>query len=340
MGASNSLQINDARLARGLLRGTTVRRTAKTRGGVVVGVLVCFLLPFTAKPQLAHALLHRLQQFHWNRFSRPAQTSQMAALPNLFFWAWERPEDLRFLESRDAGVAFLAKTIYVPVQGENLREDAGGSIFVRPRLQPLRVAQKTPLIVVVRIETRSSHRPASFVAGSLQSTSRLPFTPHQNQRLVDEIVDLQKLPNVRAIQIDFDATASERFSYATLLKDVRGKLPTSLPLSITALASWCIGDAWLARLPPDTIDEAVPMLFRMGPDTGDVARFLRSGEEFRAPACRSSLGLSTDESLSNGLLKGTFPSTLPELHFRRIYVFAPRAWTQTTAEAVLKEWQP
>jgi hypothetical protein len=321
-------------------KGTTVTRTTKIRGGIVVGVLGCFLLPFTAKPQLANALLRRLQRFHRNGFSRDAQNPKMAELPKLFFWAWERPEDLRFLESKNAGVAFLAKTIYVPAQNEDQRKDVGGSVFLRPRLQPLLVAPQTPLIAVVRIETRASRQLASNVAGSLQSTSQLPFTPHQNQRLVDEVADLQKLPNVRAIQIDFDATVSERVSYSTLLKDVRGKLPASLSLSITALASWCIGDAWLAQLPPDTIDEAVPMLFRMGPDTGDVAKFLRSGDEFRAPACQSSLGLSTDESLSNGLLKGTFPSTLSELHSRRIYVFAPRAWTQPTAEAVLKEWQP
>lgn len=264
----------------------------------------------------------------------------MATLPNLFFWAWERPEDLRFLESRDVGVAFLAKTIYVPVQGENLPQDAGSSIFVRPRLQPLRVASKTPLIAVVRIETRAGRQPASYSGGNPQYLPQSAFSPQQDQRLVDEIADLQKLSNIRAIQIDFDATVSERVSYATLLKDVRGKLPASLPLSMTALASWCIGDAWLEQLPLGTIDEAVPMLFRMGPGTGDVTKFLRSGDEFRASTCRSSLGLSTDESLSNGLLKGTFPSTLSELHSRRIYVFAPRAWTRPDAEAVLKEWQP
>jgi hypothetical protein len=301
---------------------------------------MCLLLLLAAHPQLAHAILRHLQPFPSNRFRHSAGNPQLAALPHLFFWAWERPEDLRFLESRNAGVAFLAKTIYVPSSDEDPRKDKGGSLFVRPRLQPLRVAPSTPLMAVVRIETRAGRQPASYTASDPRSSARSAFTPLQNQRLVGEIVDLKNLPNVRAIQIDFDATLSERAAYASLLKEVRRSLPASLPLSITALASWCIGDPWLEQLPPGTIDEAVPMLFRMGPDIGNVARFLRSGDEFRVSACQCSLGLSTDEPLSNGLLKGTFPNSPSELRSKRMYIFAPRAWTPSTAEAVFKEWQP
>jgi hypothetical protein len=78
----------------------------------------------------------------------------------------------------------------------------------------------------------------------------------------------------------------------------------------------------------------------MGPDTASVAKFLRSGDDFRISACQSSLGLSTDEPLSNALLKGTLPDAPSVTHSKRIYVFAPHAWTQPDAEAVLKEWQP
>ena len=314
-------------------------RTAKIRGGSVAALLVGLFLPFAVQPQLAHALLRRFHRFHSNHFSNLASTPQLAALPNLFFWAWERPEDLRFLESKNAGVAFLAKTIYVPSSNEDPRKEAGGSLLVRPRLQPLRVAPATPLIAVIRIETRDGRLPASYAATNPQFSARSAFTPLQNQRLVDEIVELQKSPNIRAIQIDFDATLSERTSYASLLKDLRRGLPASLPLSITALASWCIGDPWLEQLPPGTIDEAVPMLFRMGTDTGNVSKFLRSGGEFRVSACQSSLGLSTDEPLSNSLLRSALPNTPQQLRSKRIYIFAPRAWTQPAAEAVLKELQ-
>ena len=315
-------------------------RTAKIRGRLVGALLLCLFLAFATQPQLAYALLSHFRYFHSKHFSHHTGNSQLATLPKVFFWAWERPEDLRFLESKNAGVAFLAKTIYVPSSNDDPRKEAGGSLLVRPRLQPLRVAPATPLITVVRIETRAGRQPASYVAGNPQSSPQSAFSPQQNQRLVDEILDLQKLPNIRAIQIDFDATVSERASYARLLKDLRSSLPASLPLSITALASWCIGDPWLEQLPPGTIDEAVPMLFRMGPDTANVAKFLRSGDAFRVSTCKSSLGLSTDEPLSNALLKGTLPNPLFELHSRRIYVFSPRAWTQPAAEAVLKEWQP
>ncbi len=334
------MQINEQTLATGLLSETKVTRTTKIRGGVVVGLLVCLYLPFAAEPQLARTFLRRLRGFHSNQVSRIARNPQLAALPNLFFWAWERPEDLRFLQSKNAGVAFLAKTIYVPAPDEDSGNDAGGSLFVRPRLQPLRVAPGTPLIAVVRIETRVGRQPASYVAGDPRSPSHSAFTPLQNQLIVGEIVELQEFPNIRAIQIDFDATLSERTSYASLLKDVRRNLPASLPLSITALASWCIGDPWLEQLPPGTIDEAVPMLFRMGPATGNVAKFLRYGEDFPASSCQGSLGLSTDEPLSNDLLKGTLPHVPFDWHSKRTYVFAPRAWTQPIAEAVLKEWQP
>jgi hypothetical protein len=276
--------------------------------------------------------------------SYPASLStpnlRMDKLPNLFFWAWERPEDLRFLESKNAGVAFLAKTIYVPAPDEDGHNDAGGSLFVRPRLQPLRVAPGTPLIAVVRIETRVGKQRDPSATNDRRTSTQHHFTELQLQHIVDEIADLQKLPNIRAIQIDFDATVSERASYVRLLEDVRHNLPASLPLSITALASWCIGDPWLGQLPPGTIDEAVPMLFRMGPDTASVAKFIRSGDDFRVAACQSSLGLSSDEPLSNALLKGTLPDAPSVSHSKRIYIFAPHAWTQSDADAVFKEWQP
>jgi hypothetical protein len=327
-------------LATGLLSGVEVTRAAKIRGGVVAIFLVCLSLPFVAKLQLARAFLRHLHSRNLNRVNRFGQDPRVVELPNLFFWAWERPEDLRFLESKNAGVAFLAKTIYVPESGGNRRNTEGDSLFVRPRLQPLRIAPDTPLIAVVRIETRSGRQPSSYATDVSQTFSLPSFTSLQNQRIIDEIVDLQKLPNIRAIQIDFDATVSERASYASLLKELRHRLPTSLPLSITALASWCIGDPWLDQLPPGTIDEAVPMLFRMGPDGANVSRFLHSGDEFRVSSCQSSLGLSTDEPLSNAIMKGMHPNAPSLSHSKRIYVFSPRAWTQAGAEAVLKEWQP
>jgi hypothetical protein len=317
-----------------------VTHTAKIRGGVVGMLFVCLLAAFAALPHFSGASARWLHG--WQRINAPQSASSlpMDALPQLFFWAWERPEDLRFLEHKNAGVAFLAKTIYVPASDEDPRKDAGGSIRIRPRLQPLRVAPGTPLIAVVRIETRADHQPAAYFLAGTRSLTSAPYTAMQQQRAVAEIADVANLPNVRAIQIDFDATVSERAFYSALLSDVRKKLPPALPLSITALASWCLGDPWLEELPPGTIDEAVPMLFRMGPDTANVTKFLHSGDDFPIPACRASLGLSTDEPLSRALLGVASNPPIRESRNKRIYIFEPRAWTKPAADAVLQEWQP
>jgi hypothetical protein len=303
-------------------------------------LFVCLLAAFVALPHFPRPLARRLHG--WQRINAPqsASSPQMDTLPQLFFWAWERPEDLRFLDHKNVGVAFLAKTIYIPVPDEDPSKDAGGSLLIRPRLQPLRVAPGTPLIAVVRIETRAGRQPAAYFLAATRPSSRAHYTVLQQQRAAGEIADVANLPNVRAIQIDFDATVSERAFYSELLSDVREKLPSSIPLSITALASWCIGDPWLEQLPTGTIDEAVPMLFRMGPDAANITKFLHSRDDFPVRTCRTSLGLSTDEPLSRGLLDADFVRGISATRNKRIYIFAPRAWTQSSADAVLREWQP
>lgn len=271
------------------------------------------------------------------------QPNTLASLPSVVFWAWERPEDLRFLDANDAGVAFFAKTIILRAPSNTSHKDAGGSFFVRPRLQPLRVSPRTPLIAVVRIENPPALSPNAYSSSTIFSLGTVRDSLSDREAIAAEIAELQNLSGVRAIQIDYDATLSERPFYVSLLSDVRRKLPPTLPLSITALASWCIGDPWLEQLPAGTIQEAVPMLFRMGPDSANVAKFLRSGDEFRVAACQGSLGISTDEFVSRNLVTGKLHSvsfSFRSLRQKRIYVFSPRAWTPFAAQAVLKEWQP
>jgi hypothetical protein len=134
-------------------------------------------------------------------------------------------------------------------------------------------------------------------------------------------------PGTVGTQIDFDARSSDRSFYGDLLRDLRRRLPSGVALSITALASWCMEDDWIAGLP---IDEAVPMLFRMGPGDAEVRRRLRRGQDFTDPACRLSAGVSTDEPM-------------PRLHYgRRVYIFHPRPWTAASAANILREvksWQ-
>src|SRR4030095_3776975 len=169
-----------------------------------------------------------------NRVAAPSNSS-----PQLILWAWERPTDLRFIDAKRVGVAFLAKSIL-------LRSD---DVLVRPRLQSLQLPEGAKVIAVTRIETDREHK-ASLSARQRDAVGRA-------------IADLASLPSVSAIQIDFDAAKSERSFYRDLIKHVRSRLPAQFRLSITALASWCIFDDWISDLP---IDEAVPMLFRMAAD--------------------------------------------------------------------------
>jgi Protein of unknown function (DUF3142) len=223
----------------------------------------------------------------WRASSSPNDTHRrLGAIPRLVLWAWEQPEDLRFIDARHVGVAFLASTV-------NL---SGNKASIRPRFQRLLVPEDAKLIAVVRIEAGQD--------ATLDS--------RQRDAVVRNVVAVSSLPRVSAVQIDFDATKSQRAFYQDVLVHLRNALPPSMPISITALASWCMGDNWIASLP---IDEAVPMLFRLGAGTNEVATWLASGRDFSAPICRDSLGVSTDEPWTK----------LPA--GRRIYVFRVKPWT-------------
>jgi len=215
--------------------------------------------------------------------------------PQLILWAWERPTDLRFIDATRVGVAFLAKSIL-------LKSD---DVLVRPRLQSLQLVEGTKVIAVTRIETDRDQK-ASLSA-------------RQRDAVSSAIADLASLPNVSEIQIDFDATKSERNFYRDLIRDVRSRLPAQFRLSITALASWCMFDDWISDLP---IDEAVPMLFRMAGDGKHIVTRLDAGDDFNATPCRQSYGISLDEQR---------PKLVPS---RKLYVFNPDAWTETSLREI------
>jgi len=231
-----------------------------------------------------------------------ARRSGMRALPRTMLWAWERPEDLNFIDPRETGVAFLAETINIfnDDQRKDSRPNESLRFGVMPRRQPLRVPEGTLLVAVTRIEMRV---PAAMKDADAAAIGA-------------EIARLAEIRGVVGIQIDFDATVSQREFYAAILRELRKQIPNEMPISITALASWCFGDAWLDQLP---IDEAVPMLFRMGVDDRNIRAKLARGEDFVSPVCRYSEGISTDEvapELSGAGISG-----------RRIYLFHPRSWT-------------
>ncbi len=215
-------------------------------------------------------------------------------LPDLMLWAWERPEDLRGLDRR-IGVAFLAQTLRIATR----------DLVVEPRRQPLRVSPETALVAVTRIETGRAAQPDRVDIDAVASA----------------IVRTTTLPRIAGVQIDFDAVASERYMYAHLIWRVRQTLEPTLPLSITALASWCADDDWLSDLPAD---EVVPMLFRMGPANEPFRSIAQSSRRAR-PACRRAIGTSLDEPMAVAR------------DSRRLYVFSPKAWTRQRVEVAAQE---
>jgi Protein of unknown function (DUF3142) len=232
------------------------------------------------------------------RWTRSADVGRgaLATFPSVILWAWERPESLDFIDPRAVGVAFLARTLYL----------VGADVIVRPRLQPFSAPPDTQLMAVVRIAADRWQPP--------------DLSASQRDRTTTAIAEFGALAGIRALQVDFDATVSQRAFYREVLHQLRHQLPASLPLSITALASWCIFDDWLAGLP---VDEVVPMVFRMGADQHRVRRHLVEGD-FRAAACRQSLGIATDEPL-------------PTLHpGRRLYLFHPHAWRLEAMTGILE----
>jgi hypothetical protein len=219
-------------------------------------------------------------------------------------WAWERPEDLSFLDSHKFGVAFLAQTLTLK----------GDEVVFNPRHQPLRVPPETKMMAVTRIESQKT------------TGEKTVLSQNQRQQLVKLILLTLELSRVAAIQIDFDALVSERDFYRALLQDLRAQLPDNVPLSMTALASFCIGDRWLDDLP---VDEAVPMIFRMGADDKPIKNRLAGGDDFREPLCRHSYGIALDEPLEMRLYTS-----------RRLYVFNDRSWTKESVRDVPRRFEP
>jgi hypothetical protein len=209
-------------------------------------------------------------------------------LPTKILWAWERPEDLRFIDTKEFGVAFLAQTL-------TLRS---GEVVYQPRRQPLQFAGETFLIAVTRIE--SSRDPA--------------LSLEQQKNIVQHVKKTIELADVKAIQIDFDALLSEREFYRGLLSEIRKTLPEGYPLTITALTSWCLGDAWLNDLP---IDDAVPMAFDMGPDKKAVTDLLAQDRDWQESLCKNSYGVSLDGPAMTGLRQD-----------RRFYYFKSTSWQE------------
>jgi len=206
------------------------------------------------------------------------------------------PERLSFIDPEKIAVAYLDQTIYV-----------GKRVGTRPRVQPLLVAPGTEAVAVVRIEMPQAAE----------------VSPATTAEIVAALLRSARRPGVAGLQVDFDATKSQQLFYGDVLRKTRREMPPGMPLSITALASWCAYDRWLAALP---IDEAVPMLFRMGKEQ-NLFRQRQVALLAREPLCSGSRGVSVDEPWPDGL------------DGKRLYVFNPRSWTERSIARVLEQWE-
>jgi hypothetical protein len=224
--------------------------------------------------------------------------------PRAVLWAWERPEDFNELNPAQFAVAFLAQTLALK----------GDDVISHPRHQPLQVPATVKVMAVTRIESQKTTGGPAKLSDS------------QRQKVTALILKTLDFPNVKAIQIDFDAAASERNFYRSILQELRQRLPDNVPLSITALASFCVGDRWLKDL---SVDEAVPMIFRMGADDRSIKTFLAGGNDFRDPVCRQSYGIALKE-----------PLNMEFDHSRRTYVFNDHPWKQSDIAAAGERISP
>lgn len=232
--------------------------------------------------------------------------------PLLFLWAWERKEDLHFINPETTGVAYLANRISLQETG----------ITEYQRQQPLILPAHTKTIAVVRLEMKAK----SLLKSKYGVVRELPDT------LIDKIVSLCASPDCLGLQVDFDARLSERQFYRSLLAKLRAKLPADKMLSMTALASWVFYDDWIYDLP---VNEFVPMFFEMGPDTDKIMSRLKQSTGLSGRIKHISVGLSTNELFRGETL---FKSKTDILNAgTRLYLFCRQPWTIRDYQAALKE---
>ncbi|WP_188564666.1 hypothetical protein [Undibacterium terreum] len=195
----------------------------------------------------------------------------LAALPANMVWAWERPEDLRWLPD-DVGVAYVASTIML----------RGEEALVHPRTAQLLVREATPLVPVLHVDASWRLPPA--------------LSEQQTSRIAQELLRVAQRGNRHVVQLDFEVRRSQRPFLAATISAIRSRLDPSIALSVTALASWCLDDTWMQG---SAADEIVPMAFRMGQEEQALRRRLAQQQGFKPAYCRSAVGFATDEPILN-----------------------------------------
>lgn len=295
-------------------------------------------------------------------FSFAAQAYRLSVLsdPHLTVWAWERDEDLSYIDPTKVRVAYFAGTIYV----------RGSSVRFRPRTQKLKLPKNALAFPVFRIESirtkNVSNEPhcsslreqerdeglnvpsveaASFVAKTIAArTEKLQETNLQRcdvqERNIQQSNFQQRTFQKRnthkhnfssnIVQIDFDALEDERPFYKELLKNLRKELSTGTKISITSLASWLLADKWIER---GSADEAVAMLFSIGPGKNEVLSVLKKRILDTGSDIPVAIGISASENMTNKVL---FESGV-QRKTDNLYIFSSRPWTEQRLRSITCE---
>ena len=193
----------------------------------------------------------------------------LAQLPAQLLWAWERPEDLRWLPA-DIGVAYVASSI-------SLR---GDQALIRRRTAPLLIAGATALVPVLHVDVSWHHPPAQ--------------SQGQSDTIIKELLRVAGNGNRNVVQLDFEVGRSQRAFLARTVAAARAQLDPRIALSSTALASWCLDDYWLQEI---AADEVIPMAFRMGSAQHALRQRILQQGGFRKERCRAAIGFSSDEPM-------------------------------------------
>lgn len=233
-----------------------------------------------------------------------SKATSKSKTPNKILWAWKRAEDLSGINPREFGVAYLACHIFVD----------GNRVKWETRNQPLKIPPETFVIPTIRIDVIHREKP--------------DLSRQQIEKIAWHIQKAANSANTSAIQIDFDALETEREFYRELLEHLRRTLPSTMAISITALASWCLFDNWIRDLP---IDESVPMMFSLGRDREKVLLYIRKHHDFLDARANRSLGLSLEDTSVNELM---IPIAQKRKIPVRVYVFTRTAWTEKKIQAV------
>ncbi|MES2295419.1 MAG: hypothetical protein V4582_00175 [Pseudomonadota bacterium] len=192
----------------------------------------------------------------------------LAALPATLLWAWERPEDLRWLPP-DMGVAYVASSIVL----------RGDETLIYPRRAPLLLSPGSARVPVLHVDASWRNPPT--------------LSEQQRERITQELLRVAARANRHVVQLDFEVRQSQRPFLAATIASIRRQLDARVALSVTALASWCLD----ARGPGTTdADEVVPMAFRMGQQQGALRQRLLRQQGFDAPQCASAIGFASDEA--------------------------------------------